>query len=91
MTEKKPIAIIKHVDMSQDMQQDAIAVTTQAIEKFTFEKDIAGFIRKEFNQKYNPTWHCVVGRNFSSYVSHQASHFIYFYLGQLAILLFRSG
>ena len=101
--------------------------------------------------RYNPTWHCIVGRNFGSYVTHETRwgahvpsrtnvftlgpkftilharlvdikllvfssylwhqklqpypnskgvpfwplqlfrHFIYFYLGQVAILLFKSG
>ncbi|KAF2976243.1 hypothetical protein EK904_002678 [Melospiza melodia maxima] len=45
----------------------------------------------EFDKKYNPTWHCIVGRNFGSYVTHETKHFIYFYLGQVAILLFKSG
>ncbi|CAE7202529.1 KLHL4 [Symbiodinium natans] len=45
-------------------------------------KDIAAFIKKEFDKKYNPTWHAVVGRNFGSYVTHETKHFIYFYLGQ---------
>ena len=34
----------------------------QALEKFNIEKDIAAFIKKEFDKKYNPTWHCIVGR-----------------------------
>ena len=46
---------------------------------------------QEFDKKYNPTWHCIVGRNFGSYVTHETRHFIYFYLGQVAILLFKSG
>ena len=41
--------------------------------------------------RYNPTWHVIVGRNFGSYVTHETKHFIYFYLGQIAILLFKSG
>lgn len=36
----------------------------QALEKYNIEKDIAAFIKKEFDKKYNPTWHCIVGRNF---------------------------
>jgi hypothetical protein len=36
----------------------------QALEKFNIEKDIAAYIKKEFDKKYNPTWHCIVGRNF---------------------------
>ena len=45
-----------------DMQQDAIDISTQALEKFNIEKDIAAFIKKEFDKKYNPTWHCIVGK-----------------------------
>ena len=45
-----------------DMQQDAIDIATQALEKFNIEKDIAAFIKKEFDKKYNPTWHCIVGK-----------------------------
>ena len=52
---------------------------------------LAAYIKKEFDKKYNPTWHCIVGRNFGSYVTHETKHFIYFYLGQVAILLFKSG
>ena len=94
-------AVIKHADMAEgivqchtnelDMQQDAIDISTQAMEKYSIEKDIAAYIKKEFDKKYSPTWHCVVGRNFGSYVTHETKHFIYFYLGQVAILLFKSG
>ncbi|KAJ2998973.1 Dynein light chain 2, cytoplasmic [Globomyces sp. JEL0801] len=83
MTDRK--AVIKNADMSEEMQQDAVDCATQAMEKYNIEKDIAAFIKREFDKKYNPTWHCIVGRNFGSY------HFIYFYLGQIAILLFKSG
>ena len=43
------------------MQQDAINVSTKAIETYSIEKDIACYIKKEFDRKHNPTWHCVVG------------------------------
>ncbi|TSP68490.1 Dynein light chain 2, cytoplasmic [Bagarius yarrelli] len=89
MTDRK--AVIKNADMTEDMQQDAVDCATQAMEKYNIEKDIAAYIKKEFDKKYNPTWHCIVGRNFGSYVTHETKHFIYFYLGQVAILLFKSG
>ena len=76
--------------MSEEMQQDSVECATQALEKYNIEKDIAAHIKKEFDKKYNPTWHCIVGRNFGSYVTHETKHFIYFYLGQVAILLFKS-
>ena len=89
MSERK--AVIKSADMAEDMQQDAVDCATQALEKYNIEKDIAAFIKKEFDKKYNPTWHCIVGRNFGSYVTHETKHFVYFYLGQVAVLLFKSG
>lgn len=90
------------------------------MDKFNVEKDVAACIKKEFDDKHNPTWHCVVGKNFGekvimllvhnlphmmqlnaqyfvylctpgSYVTHETSHFIYFYLGPVAVLLFKSG
>lgn len=89
MSDRK--AVIKNADMSEDMQQDSVEVATQAMEKFNIEKDIAAYIKKEFDKKYNPTWHVIVGRNFGSYVTHETKHFIYFYMGQIAILIFKSG
>ncbi|KAG8281749.1 hypothetical protein J6590_052837 [Homalodisca vitripennis] len=88
MSDRK--AVIKNADMSEEMQQDAVDCATQALEKYNIEKDIASYIKKEFDKKYNPTWHCIVGRNFGSYVTHETRHFIYFYLGQTAILLFKN-
>lgn len=71
--------------------QSTLKNDRQALEKFNIEKDIAAYIKKEFDKKYNPTWHVIVGRNFGSYVTHETKHFIYFYLGQVAVLLFKSG
>lgn len=30
------------------------------------EKDIAEYIKKEFDKNHGPTWHCIVGRNFGN-------------------------
>ncbi|CAG5091328.1 Oidioi.mRNA.OKI2018_I69.PAR.g12975.t1.cds [Oikopleura dioica] len=89
MTEKR--AVIKNADMSEDMQADVVECASQALDKYNIEKDIAAFIKKEFDKRYSPTWHCIVGRNFGSYVTHETKNFIYFYLGSVAILLFKSG
>jgi hypothetical protein len=34
-----------------------VDIATQALEKYNIEKDIAAYIKKEFDKKYNPTWH----------------------------------
>ncbi|KAI9435255.1 outer dynein arm light chain 8 [Lactarius indigo] len=65
-----PKAIIKNVDMSDEMQQESVDVASAALEKFNIEKDIAAQIKKEFDRRHGPTWHVVVGKNFGSYVTH---------------------
>ena len=65
-----PKAIIKNVDMSDDMQQESVDVASAALEKYNIEKDIAAHIKKEFDKRHGPTWHVVVGKNFGSYVTH---------------------
>ena len=79
MAESKK-AVIKNADMTEDMQQEAVDCATQAMEKFNIEKDIAAYIKKEFDKKHNPTWHCIVGRNFGSYVTHEVNIRIVYHL-----------
>ncbi|KAF4346998.1 hypothetical protein G4B88_030013 [Cannabis sativa] len=83
--------VIKSADMFGDMQKEAIDIAIAAFEKNGVEKDVAEHIKKEFDKKHGPTWHCIVGRNFGSYVTHETNHFVYFYLDQKAVLLFKSG
>ncbi|KAF5752192.1 dynein light chain 2 cytoplasmic-like [Tripterygium wilfordii] len=83
--------IIKSADMSDAMQKEAVEIAIAAFEKNNVEKDVAEHIKKEFDKKHGATWHCIVGRNFGSYVTHETNHFVYFYLDQKAVLLFKSG
>ena len=41
-------------------------------------------------QRFGKTWHAVVGRNFGSFVVHESRSFIYFYIGKVAVLLFKA-
>mmetsp|Transcript_16325 Transcript_16325/g.23620 ORF Transcript_16325/g.23620 Transcript_16325/m.23620 type:complete len:93 (-) Transcript_16325:782-1060(-) len=82
---------VKAEDITEEMKEDAFALAVEALEKFTIEKDIAAFLKREFDKKHQPTWHCVVGKSFGSYVTHETRRFIYFYVGNLAVLLFKSG
>ena len=48
-------------------------------------------IKNKFDEKYGPNWHCVVGKNFSSYVSYESKNYIFFYEGALAFLIYKIG
>ena len=49
-------AVIKHADMNEEMQQDAIDCANVALEKFNIEKDIAAYIKKEFDTNDFQRW-----------------------------------
>ena len=38
-------------------------MATTALSKYGIERDVAAHIKKEFDKKYHPTWHCIVGQH----------------------------
>lgn len=83
--------IIKNADMTEDMIKTAINTAKMAMSKYAIEKEIAGYIKREFDRMYYPNWHCIVGKQFGSYVSHESKHYIYFYIGDISFLLYKFG
>ncbi|EDK31815.2 cytoplasmic dynein light chain 2 (macronuclear) [Tetrahymena thermophila SB210] len=83
--------VIKNSDMSVEMQKEVEEVAKKAIDYCNTDKEIATFIKDDFRSRYHGTWHCIVGRNFGSFVTFERSYYIYLYVGQLAILLFKTG
>lgn len=55
---------VKNADMSEEMQLFATTCAEEAMQQERIEKDIAAYIKKAFDKRYYPNWHCVVGRNF---------------------------
>lgn len=55
-------AVIKSVDMEKAMEEKAIELAQEALNKFTMEKDMAEYLKREFDTLYQTTWHCVVGK-----------------------------
>ena len=73
-----------------EMKNDALKVAAAAIDGNQEEKDISKHIKVHFDQKYGPTWHCIVGSDFRAFVTHESKHFIFFYVGKLAICLYKN-
>jgi len=82
---------IEVCEMPDDMRDDAIREASNAAEHKDSEKEISKAIKKYFDNKYQPCWNCVVGKSFSGHVSYQAKHFIFFYVKQIAVLLYKMG
>ncbi len=51
-------------EMPQEMQQEALYTAREALREYFIEGDIAACIKIEFDRKFGPTWHCIVGVNF---------------------------
>ena len=46
-------------------------------------------IKKSFDKKYQGGWHCVVGRNFGMYVTHEEGSFALLTAGHLKFMVYR--
>ena len=86
---------VKSVDMSEEMLDDVKKLSKDSFQQFEGKnvvcRDVASVIKKECDKRFGGTWHCIVGKDFGSFVSHESKHFVYFYLNDYAILLFRAG
>jgi dynein light chain LC8-type len=89
-TEPKKITI-KTVDMTPEMIKDVEDVSVNALQRYNNDRDVAMSIKKIFDKKYMASWHCIVGRNFSAFVTHETKYYIYFNIGYISILLWKSG
>ncbi len=48
-------------------------------------------IKDEFDATYGPNWHVAAGKHFGSRVTHDAKNFVFFYLEDKAVLIFKCG
>lgn len=83
--------MIKAQNMSEEDQKIVFEITEKGFEIESVEKDIAGYIKKELDKSLGHTWHVIVGKNFGSYVTHEAGGFLYFYVGAFAVLVFKTA
>uniref|UniRef100_A0A7E4V5G7 Dynein light chain n=1 Tax=Panagrellus redivivus TaxID=6233 RepID=A0A7E4V5G7_PANRE len=81
---------IKASEMPVDMIEKAVLLADEGMQKNTDDGDIAAFIKQGFDQIFTPPWHCVVGRKFSSLITHEHGYFLYFFIGKLAVVLFKA-
>ena len=89
MAEKK--LRVHFSDVPQDLQVDAVEWAAPLIEGKKPDSNIAQKLKAEFDKKYHPSWHVIVGKQFGAYVSNEEGSGLYFTYGQTSILLFKAG
>ena len=85
--------IVKSTDLSANQEQEMLDLVRTAFRKYELnnQRELAGFLKRAADKNFSSCWHCIVGRQFSSYVTHEMNGFIYLTKGPLSILLFKSG
>ncbi|KAG5180947.1 dynein light chain type 1-domain-containing protein [Tribonema minus] len=84
-------SVVSDMDDHSEMRTDAQAWAAAAIESHAEEKAISKDIKGRMDDKYGPTWHCIVGTDFKAYVTHETKTFMFFYHGKMAICLYKAG
>ena len=82
-------------DMPDDMLKYAIDSARQVLEECeNFDNDgllCAEKLKTKFEERWAPHWHVIMGRNFGSYVTHETKKFVFFYLDDKEIMIFKNS
>ncbi|KAH3900337.1 dynein light chain SCDLUD_003311, partial [Saccharomycodes ludwigii] len=76
---------------SDDLKDKVLQIAEEALDKHQLEREIAAYIKKKLDEEEGALWHVIVGKNFGSYVTHEKGYFIYFYINNLAFLVFKTA
>uniref|UniRef100_A0A1I7ZZW3 Dynein light chain n=1 Tax=Steinernema glaseri TaxID=37863 RepID=A0A1I7ZZW3_9BILA len=79
-----------------DMETRRVLYAQQIVRQYVLaghysEKAIASHLKRKFDEAFGPTWHCIAGSNFGSFISNRQGHFLYFYLDNIAVMLFKAA
>jgi dynein light chain LC8-type len=86
-------ALVKSNELPEEQLRNAVNIASVSIARqkaSVIERDVAMEIKQYFDTKYGGVWHCIVGKSFGSFVSHQTGGFCYFIIDKYAVLLFKS-
>ena len=76
-------------DCDDEMIEFGFTKAFEALEKYTIEKEIANYIKREFDNKYDKTWHCIVGNDYSVSLTHDSRNFLFFSIETNYFLIFK--
>ena len=73
--------VVKAEDMEDEMKQFALHEAEKALDASSSEKLVASYMKSTFEKRYKGVWHCITGRSFGGFVTHETGKYIYFYIG----------
>ncbi|PRQ43104.1 putative dynein ATPase [Rosa chinensis] len=86
-------AVVRETDMPTLMQSHAMELAYKALDLHEVSdcRSIAHYIKQKFDEAYGPAWHCVVGKDFGSCITHFCGSFIFFHVEMMEFLIFKDG
>jgi dynein light chain LC8-type len=93
MTENEAFYGSAHIienDMEPWQLQECVDCAVYALHKYKDEEEVSEFIKQEFDLKYEPSWHVIVGQSFGAYLGHDIRKCAYFSIGCLFFVIFKS-
>jgi dynein light chain LC8-type len=76
---------------SAESQAAAASSSSLSSSDVKSERQVAETIKQSFDSEFGAHWHCIVGRHFGSFVTHESHHFIHVVYKSYAVVLFKAG
>ena len=76
-------------DITDDIKDKAFEMGFEALNKYTAEKEMADYIKNEFDILFEPDWQVVIGKDFSVAFSFEIENFVFFQIEDIYFLLYK--
>ena len=76
-------------DITDDIKDKAFEMGFEALKKYTAEKEMADFVKNEFDKLYEPDWQIVIGKDFSVAFSFEIENFVFFQIEDIYFLFYK--
>ena len=73
----------------EDIKDKAFEMGFEALNKYTAEKEMADYIKNEFDILFEPDWQVVIGKDFSVAFSFEIENFVFFQIEDIYFLLYK--
>ena len=76
-------------DVTEEIKDKAFEMGFDALKKYTAEKEMADFIKNEFDSLFEPDWQIVIGKDFSVAFSFEIENFVFFQIEDIYFLFYK--
>ena len=76
-------------DVTEEIKDKAFEMGFDALKKYTAEKEMADFIKNEFDNLFDRDWQIVIGKDFSVAFSFEIENFVFFQIEDVYFLFYK--